>query len=156
MAKKKQKIIVEPFDDIKIIGICTHIEDYKLAWHINKLLNINLVKYSDIVNEEGIGFSFYLYDGGENCNTFNLVEIANADGRWVNFSPATDYLIVIRNFINDENLMKTLGNIKNIPGVMLAYLIDLDMNSKIDTLLEDIEMHEINIVSEMKKQLAIR
>ncbi|MBO7460755.1 MAG: IPExxxVDY family protein [Bacteroidales bacterium] len=151
MVKKKRKIVVEPFDDIKIIGICTHLEDYKLAWHINKLLNINLVKYSDIFNEDGLGFSFYLYDGGENCNTFNLVEIVNSEGRWVNFSPATDYLIVIRNFINDDNLAKILEKIKHIESVQFAYLIDLDMNSKIDTLLEDIEMHEIEIVSDMKK-----
>ena len=151
MAKKKRKIVVEPFDDIKIIGICTHIEDYKLAWHINKLLNINLVKYSDIVNEDGFEFSFYLYDGGENSNTYNLVEISNTEGRWVNFSPATDYLIVIRNFINDENLAKLLDKIKHIEGVQLAYLIDLETNNKIDTLLEDIEMHEIDIVSNMKR-----
>lgn len=147
MVKKKRKIVVEPFDDIKIIGICTHLEDYKLAWNINKLLNINLVKYSDIINEDGLEFSFYLYDGGENCNTFNLVEIVNSEGRWVNFSPATDYLIVIRNFINDENLAKILEKIKHIKGVQFAYLIDLDINSKIDTLLEDIEMHEIEIIN---------
>ena len=151
MAKKKQKLVVEPFDDIKIMGICTHLEDYKLAWHINKLLNINLVKYSDIVNEEGLEFSFYLYDGGENCNTFNLVEISNAEGRWVSFSPATDYLVVIRNFINNENLMDILDKIKHIEGVQFAYLIDLETNTKIDTLLEDIEMHEMDIVADMKK-----
>lgn len=151
MVKKKKKIVVEPFDDIKIIGICTHLEDFKLAWHINKLLNINLVKYSDIVNEDGLEFSFYLYDGGENCNTYNLVEISNSEGRWVTFSPATDYIIVIRNFINEENLAKHLEKIKHIEGVQLAYVIDLDMNSKIDALLEDIEMHEIDIVTSMKK-----
>ncbi|MBQ3844644.1 MAG: IPExxxVDY family protein [Bacteroidales bacterium] len=151
MVKKKKKIVVEPFDDIKIIGICTHLEDFKLAWHINKLLNVNLVKYSDIVNEDGLEFSFYLYDGGENCNTYNLVEISNSEGRWVTFSPATDYLIVIRNFINEENLAKHLEKIKHIEGVQLAYIIDLDMNSKIDALLEDIEMHEIDIVTSMKK-----
>ena len=151
MAKKKKKIVVEPFDDIKIVGICTHLEDYKLAWHINNILKINLIKYSDIVNEDGFEFSFYLYDGGENCNTYNLVEIANAEARWVNFTPQTDYLIVIRNFINDENLAKLLDKIKHIESVQLAYLIDLDMNSKIDALLEDIEMHEIDIVSNMKK-----
>lgn len=147
MAKRKKKIVVEPFDDIKIIGICTHLEDFKLAWHINKLLNINLVKYQNIVNEDGYEFSFYLYDGGENCNTYNLVEIANAEARWVSFSPATDYLIVIRNFINDENLTKLLDKIKHIEGVAHAYLIDLETNSKIDTILEDIEMHEMETIN---------
>ncbi len=148
MVKKKNKIVVEPFDDIKIIGICTHLEDYKLAWHINKLLNINLAKYSDIVNEDGIEFSFYRYDGGENYNTFNLVEIVNTEGRWVNFSPATDYLIVIRNFINDEDLATILNKIKHITDVPFAYLIDLNTNNKIDTLLEDIEMHEMEIIND--------
>ena len=120
MVKRKKKIVVEPFDDIKIIGICSQLEDFKLAWNINKSLNINLVKYSDIINEDGFGFSFYLYDGGENCNTFNLVEIANAEAKWVSFSPATDYLIVIRNFINDEDLMDVLNKIKKIEGVIFA------------------------------------
>lgn len=147
MVKRKKKIVVEPFDDIKIVGICTHLEDYKLAWHINKLLNINLIKYSDIVNEEGFGFSFYLYDGGENCNTYNLVEIVNSETRWVNFTPPTDYLIVIRNFINDENLAKLLDKIKHIEGVQFTYLIDVESNSKIDAILEDIEMHEIEIIN---------
>ena len=146
MAKKK-KIVVEPFDDIKIIGVCTHIEDYKLAWHINNLLNINLVKYDDIINEDELAFSYYLYDGGENCNTYNLVEIANAEGRWVSFFPPTDYLFIIRNFINDDSLNQLLGKIRQIDGVAHAYMVDLDTNSKIDTILEDIEMHEIDIMN---------
>ncbi len=151
MVKKKRKIVVEPFDDIKIIGICTHLEDFKIAWHINKLLNINLVKYSDIVNEDGFEFSFYLYDGGENSNTYNLVEIVNAGARWIKFKLPTDYLIVIRNFINDESLANVLDKIKHIDGVQYAYIIDLDLNPKIDAILEDIEMHEIDIVTSMKK-----
>lgn len=151
MAKKKQIIIVEPFDDIKIVGISTSLIDYKLAWHINKQLNINLAKYDDIINNDGLEFSFYLYDGGENRNTFNLVEIANKEGKWVSFFPPTDYLLIIRNFISDDKLEAVLEMIKNIEGVNHAYLIDLDMNSKIDTILEDIEMHEIELVSNMKK-----
>lgn len=145
MVKRKKKIVVEPFDDIKIIGISTHLEDYKLAWNINKLLNINLIKYSDIVNEDGFGFSFYLYNGGENCNTFNLVEIANSEARWVNFSPSIDYLIVIRNYIHESKLTDILNKIKKIDGIIHAYLVDLETNNKIDAILEDIEMHEIAI-----------
>ena len=147
MAKKKKILVVEPFDDIKIIGICTHLEDYKLAWYLNNLLNLNFVKYSDIINEDDLAFSFYYYSEGENCNTYNLVEISNTEGRWVNFSPATDYLIIIRHFIHDDKLSNIIDTIKHIEGVQLAYLVDLDMNSKIDALLEDIEMHEIEIIN---------
>ena len=34
--KKKTKFVVEPFDDIRIIGINTGMLDYQLAWNINK------------------------------------------------------------------------------------------------------------------------
>jgi len=143
MVKKKNKIVVEPFDDIKIIGINTHIEDYQLAWHINNVLKINLVKYEDIMNGEEQLYSYYLYDGGENANAFNLVALSNGESRWIKFTPPTDYLIIIRNFITDNNYQKLISKIKQIPDVVLAYNVDIEQNKKIDALLEDIEMHEI-------------
>ena len=151
MIKKKKKLVVEPFDDIRIIGICTRIEDYKLAWFINKILEVNLIKYEDIINEDEQPFSFYLHDGGENRNTFNLVALSNSTSKWVNFSPATDYLLVIRNFITDENLQDIVTKIKTIPDVFFSYLIDLDKNNKIDTILEDIEMHEMYLSRQAEK-----
>lgn len=147
MVRRKKKIVVEPFDDIKIIGVCSSLEDYKLAWHINKSLNINLVKFSDIINEEGKEYSFYLYVGGENCNTFNLVNIVGSQGRWMNLPLAANYLIVIRNFIIEENLAVILDKIEHIEGVQATYLINSSKNSKINVLLEDIEIHELGILN---------
>ena len=128
--KKKTKFVVEPFDDIRIIGINTAMFDYQLAWNINKFLKLNLVKYKDITSDAENFFSFYLYDAGENSNTFNLVALSNEETKWVSFSPQTDYLLIIRN-----------------------YSVDLAKNSNIDTILEDIEMHEMDIVDEMNKRL---
>ena len=62
--KKKTKFVVEPFDDIRIIGITTGMHDSQLAWNINKAAKLNLVKYKDLCSEEGDLFSFYLYDAG--------------------------------------------------------------------------------------------
>ncbi|MCQ2308009.1 MAG: IPExxxVDY family protein [Bacteroidales bacterium] len=145
MVRKKNKIVVEPFDDIRIIGVCSHLEDYQLAWHLNKMLEINLVKYKDITNEDAQPFSFYLYNGGENSNAYNLVALSNGEAKWAKFSPATDYLVVIRNFISDENLQNIIAKIKAIPNVVFLYLIDLEKNKSIDAILEDIEMHEISL-----------
>ena len=97
--KKKTKFVVEPFDDIRIIGINTGMFDYQLAWNINKTVKINLVKYKDISSDDENFFSFYLYDAGENSNTFNLVSLSNENTKWVSFSPQTDYLLIIRNYI---------------------------------------------------------
>lgn len=156
---KKTKLNVEPFDDIKIIGINTGIPDYQLAWHINKVLKLNLVKYKNINNNDDIPdelatpddlYSFYLYDVGENANAFNLVALNSYEGKpWVLFKPKTDFLFIIRNFIKDNDFSQILKNIKSIPNVIHAYTIDLDYNKKIDALLERIELHEMEIVKEM-------
>ena len=150
--KKKTKFVVEPFDDIRIIGINTGMLDYQLAWNINKALKIDLAKYKDIPSDDENLFSFYLYDAGENSNTFNLVALSNEDARWVSFSPQTDYLFIVRNYIKDSDFQSLLMKIKAIPKVIYAYVVDLGKNSKIDTILEDIELHEMNIVDEMNKR----
>lgn len=146
MVRRKNKIVVEPFDDIRIIGINSHLEDYKLAWHINNVLKINLIKYSDIINEDGQPFSFYLYDGGENSNAFNLVGLVNEEAKWIKLPLPTDYLIVIRNFITEDSYQAITSKIKQIPGVILVYNVDVEKTRKIDNLLEDIEIHEIELV----------
>lgn len=150
--KKKTKFVVEPFDDIRIIGINTGMFDYQLAWNLNKALKTNLVKYKDISSDDENFFSFYLYDAGENSNTFNLVALSNAEGKWVSFSPQTDYLLIIRNYIKDSDFDTLLTKIKTIPRIVHAYVVDLGKNSKIDTILEDIELHEMNIFDELNKR----
>lgn len=155
MVKKKNKVVVEPFDDIRIIGVCSHLEDYKLAWHLNKVLEISLVKYKDIVNEDEQPFSFYLYNGGENSNAFNLVALSNGEAKWAKFSLPTDYLVVIRNFISDENLQNVIAKIKSIPGVVFSYLVDLEKNKYIDAILEDIEMHEMNLSKQVESSSSL-
>ena len=150
--KKKTKFVVEPFDDIRIIGINTGMFDYQLAWNINKSLKLNLAKYKDISSDDENFFSFYLYDAGENSNTFNLVALSNEDTRWVSFSPQTDYLLIVRNYIKESDFQSILTKIKMIPKVIYAYVVDLGKNAKIDTILEDIELHEMDIVDEMNRR----
>ena len=48
-----------------------------------------------------------------------------------------------------------LTKIKSIPKVIYAYAVDLGKNSKIDTILEDIEMHEMEICNEINKKTSL-
>ena len=50
MAKYKLDI-EEENDDFLIIGICSHIKDYRITWLINQQLNLELVRSeTDLVN----------------------------------------------------------------------------------------------------------
>lgn len=152
MVKRKNKLVVEPFDDIKIIGINTVMVDYQLAWHLNKTLKIELTKYKSITNNGEDFFSFYLYDAGENSNAYNLVSLVSEGKEWVSFKPKTDFLFIIRNYIKESDFQSIMTKINSIQNVF-AYNVDLDHNKKIDVILEDIEFHEMDIIDEINKSL---
>ena len=48
MAKKKvYKLILEPENDFKLIGIASHENDYRLSWALNKCFGFELAKVND-------------------------------------------------------------------------------------------------------------
>ena len=98
-------------------------------------------------------FSFYLYDSGENSNTFNLVALSSDGKDWVSFKPKTDYIFIVRNYIKEVDFQSIMTKIKGIPGVFYAYIIDLDINRKMEAILEDIEFHEMDVIDEINKNL---
>jgi hypothetical protein len=64
---KKNKLDFElEYDDFELIGIVSSLKEYKLAWIINKALNIKLVKEPDIIfsflNDASINISSYVYN----------------------------------------------------------------------------------------------
>ena len=45
---KKAKLLVEPTFDFELLGIVSPIRDYRMAWLVNKELELNLVKADDL------------------------------------------------------------------------------------------------------------
>ena len=45
---KKAKLLVEPTFDFELLGIVSPIRDYRMAWLVNKELELNLVKVNDL------------------------------------------------------------------------------------------------------------
>jgi len=45
---KKAKLHVEPTFDFELLGIVSPIRDYRMAWLVNKELELNLVKVNDL------------------------------------------------------------------------------------------------------------
>lgn len=62
---KKSKLIIDYEFDFDLLGLISSAKGYKLAWDINQLLGIQLVKQPDLVvgfkNSEEKSFSFYAY-----------------------------------------------------------------------------------------------
>lgn len=157
MSARKKLLDTSPFDDIHILGITTTLPDYKLAWHINNKLQINLVKYDDIVPNELDGeyaYAFYLFDQGENSNIFNLVSINDKGARWLKLPVTTDFLFLIRNSIEAERLSHILKTIRKIEQLVHAFVIEQARIKGMDPLLEQIELHEMEMMKNVNKRLS--
>jgi hypothetical protein len=67
---KKSKLLIDYEFDFELLGVTSAARGYKLAWDINQLLSVRLVKQPDLVvgfkNNEEKCFSFYAYDTGIN------------------------------------------------------------------------------------------
>ena len=139
---KKNKLTVEPFDDIQIIGINATLADYKLAYYFNTELGFNFTRLEDILLDNQNPYAFFYYNAGENRNVYNLVSLRHQGQPCVKLKPQMDYLLIVRNHITDERLEQLIKNIRSIRQVTYAYIMDLEKSPALDVLLERIEMHE--------------
>lgn len=48
---KKAKLLIEPTFDFELLGLVSPVKDYKMAWLINQILGLNLVRTEEIFIE---------------------------------------------------------------------------------------------------------
>lgn len=138
---KKNKLTIDPFDDIQIIGINSTLADYKLAYYFNTELSFNFTRLTEIMLDNEHPYAFFYYNAGENRNVYNLVSLKHQGNPCVKLKPQMDYLLIVRNPITDDKLEQLIKNIRSIRQVTYAYIMDLEKTPVLDVLLERIEMH---------------
>ncbi len=154
---KKNKIQFAPIDNIQIVGVSTSLMDYKLAWHLNDRLKLNLVRHGNIEMENDMEiksvYSFYYCNAGENSNTYNLVSLIQDGIPWMKVKPRTDFLLIIRNAITVEKLKDCIESIRQIKQINHAYLLDVNKIKGIMEVIDMVEMHEIDVLKEMAERI---
>lgn len=148
------KLDIGEFDEIDydLIAIHTTIEDYRLAYFINKIFLINLGKSSDEVHinvKEGeTKFSRFYYYDSEKAIVWNLIQNKNKVFQNINeptknlFSNATleistkvfllpefkkvDFFLKIEKMDNSINVSDIKNKLNTIERISTAYVIDID------------------------------
>ena len=59
----------------------------------------------------------------------------------------TDYLLIIRNYFDNEKFAHLVERLRAVPDIIAVYQIDLSRNKLLNSILEDIEMHEMWVLS---------
>lgn len=142
------KIQINDFvsDDYELIAVHSSLDDYKLAYMLNKELGVQLSKnlaYVEIAIPEGkSAFSNYIFDDEKNDVVWTLIEnkttIINSNKQTTSLFEQVDitvfllpefkkadYLIKIENIdygFDSESIIEKIQEIKN---VTMAYVIDI-------------------------------
>ena len=128
---KKNKLVIDYEFDFGLLGITTTAKGYKLAWDINQMIDIHLVKQPDLVvgfkNNEEKSFSFYAYETLLNRLKLFKNKPEGETGKYflVPEFPHFDFILSIQmeEQAVDNNL---ITRIRTIPAVQLATNIPLD------------------------------
>lgn len=124
MKKKKVTLNIDQEIDFELIGICSHLVDYRLVWDLNKVLGFHFERIEDycVYNKTGTKMtehSTYEYIDDENKTMFFLVKNKHEGQYLVPEKSSIDYfLFLYENYIeNVEELTKRIKKATSVLGV---------------------------------------
>jgi hypothetical protein len=115
--------------DFVLIAVTTSLKDYRICYLINRYLNFNFIKTDDLSVEIGpnpgpVLFSMYAYNWEASDTDFYFIANKGSDGYLVPEMRKTDYFLMIRNYIADDELDSIVSSLNRIPEIVAAVKID--------------------------------
>ncbi len=148
---KKYKLSSALSYDYSVVGIVSNLRDFRLCHFVNEALNIKLSRKEDIpVNVQGsdqvLYFPFYrFYDVSYKINWY-LIANKNHQQQWMMAGlKQLNFFLVNDGIPSFMQLSEFIAGIKKIPNVLMAQELDLSKSKALNHLLEDLEMHLLEL-----------
>jgi hypothetical protein len=115
--------------DFVLIAITTSLKDYRICYLINKYLSFNFSKSKDLEVDilQGSGpvfFSLYQYHWEASETDFYFIANKGSDAYLIPEMRKADYFLMIKNYIDDDDLDKLITALNKIPEIVAAVKID--------------------------------
>lgn len=115
--------------DFKLIAISSQLKDYVLCFKINKFLNTDFCKITDLEHpfdggSENNYFSRYFYLMPDTETELYVVANKGSEGFLVSEMKKADFFILIHNYIDKEDFKQLLVQLNKIPEVLVALEVD--------------------------------
>lgn len=115
--------------DFVLIAVTTSLKDYRICFLINKYLHFNFTRTTDLAIElnqspEPAYFSMYTDHWEASGTDFFFIANRGNDGYLVPEMNKTDYFLMIKNYIDDEDLDSLITGLNRITEIMAAVKID--------------------------------
>lgn len=152
--KKKFKIDFDIQSEYTLIGISSQLKEYRLVFHINKELNLNLKRLKDFKAVNGNknledGFSFFYCFNEDSQRDYCLISNINNNGRLLPSEKQIDCFLIVNEKISDNQKKAVLSKIRKISNVYAAFELDIKKIKNTDIFLSDLEIH---ITETLKKK----
>ncbi|MFO8128865.1 MAG: IPExxxVDY family protein [Bacteroidales bacterium] len=142
---KKITLHIHSESDYFLIGISSHLKDYRLSFFLNQYLGYNFRRIEDLPGGRSVsnsdGHSVYAYENPETRSHFCLIANNHPEGKLIPELRHTDFLLLTRDILENERYKSIVEKIRKIPQVLLAFTIDPSMLKDIDPVLNEIELH---------------
>lgn len=147
--------LVPDFSDYTIFGLSTHLKDYKLCWHINSLMDVQLVRHPDLTVHDNPDLQFSLFTHIEFTEHVDLFLIANFDKHIPWFSKAAHfhYFFIIRGNPLSSQMVYFEQSLKKIPQMLLVTRLSPDERKLAQPLLTDFELHLTEVSFRAKEDI---
>ena len=128
MAKKT--LDIEYDYDFQLIGISSHIKDYRLCWAINSAsIGINFIKTEDfkisLKNEtENNFYSQYVYNNEDAGLEFILISNRGTKNYLLPEIKQADFVLIIKGNFAEKQTEELIKKLKTIPFVLTAFTIE--------------------------------
>jgi hypothetical protein len=115
--------------DFVLIAVTSPLKDYRICYLINKSLNFNFTKNADLSVDihhgaEPVLFSIYQYDWETTGTNFYFMANKGSEGYLVPEMKKADYFLLIKNYIDENDLEDLISTLNKIPEIVTAVKID--------------------------------
>ena len=125
-------LLEEEFDfDFKLLGISSHVQDYRICWAINKTLDLDLIKLDEeiiirvVKGEEPITFSTYYYMNEDSEVEFELISNRYEQGYLIPEMRTADYFLKISDYFEDD-LDEIIRELRKSNLINMAFEVDIN------------------------------
>ena len=116
--------------DFVLIAVTASLKDYRACYLINKHLNFNFVRVDDLAIDNLIGgnspayFSLYTCNWEASETDFYFISNKGNEGYLVPEMNKVDFFIMIKNYIDEDDLDTFISGLNRIPEIVTALKID--------------------------------
>lgn len=125
----KLTLEIEADYEFDLIGICSHIKDYRLSWEINQELKLNLSKDGNLElsqNGELQSYAFYSFLDEDNFIDYFLISNRSEKGMLIPEENKCDYFLLIKGVRKKQEIKALQKEIASLKHVLTSYTIEVE------------------------------